>query len=215
MFRWDVCKCALYLFFLQVCLFFLIGCGSSNSNSNTNTTSTSSTAAPSGTVISVDSTSGSFVLQESSGTEITVDTISGTTYQYTTTSTASTAAVGGWVAAQGTISNGQLIAADVAFVPTPPSNIAQWDVETTSTGTIYFGQITAVQNGLITITTGDGAEIINPASATAITLTTTSSFQAIQVGSTVEVNGPQNSTTVYTGHQLNIGLTPAVVGQFD
>ncbi len=200
----------------SISLLCLCACSSTSSNSaTTTTTTTSSSASPSGTVVSIDSANESFVLQESSGAKITVETISGTTYQYTTASSASIAAVGGWVAAQGNISNGQLSAADVAFVPAPPSNIAQWDVETTAGGTVYFGQITAVKNGLITITTGDGPEIINTASASSITLTTTSSFQAVTVGESVEVNGPEDSATVYTVHQLNIGLTPAVVGQFD
>ena len=201
---------------LGIALLALSACsGSSSTTSNASASSSSGTAAPSGTVVSVSSASESFVLQESSGTEITVDTVSGSTYQWTTTSTASTAAVGGWVAAQGNVFDGRLIASAVAFVPAPPSNIAQWDNETTAAGTVYFGQITAIENGLITITTGDGPETIDPASASTTTLTTTRTFDAIQVGETVEVNGPQDSTTVYTGHQLNIGLTPAVVGQFD
>jgi uncharacterized protein (TIGR03437 family) len=177
--------------------------------------SSTSAAAPSGTVVSVNATAGTFVIQESGGTLITVDTVSGTTYQNTVAATASTAAVGGWVAGLGTVSNGQLNAVNLAFVPTPPSFIPQSDVETTTQGTLYFGQITAVSNGVATITTSEGSLQINMATATNITLTTTASFSSIVVGATVEVNGPAVSATEYTGHQLNIGLTPAVVGQFD
>jgi len=204
-----------HIFVLGLLLLVQGACSSSTTTSSASATSASGAAAPSGTVVSVNSASGSFVLQESGGTVINVDTVSGSTYQLTTTSTASAAAIGGWVAAQGTVSNGQLIASAVAFVPTPPSTIAQWDIETTAAGTVYFGQITAIENGLITITTGDGPETIDPASASTITLTVTSTFDAVQVGATVEVNGPQDSAAVYTGHQLNIGQTPAVVGQFD
>jgi hypothetical protein len=36
-----------------------------------------------------------------------------------------------------------------------------------------------------------------------------------RIGFSYKEPGPAVSSTVYSGHQLNIGLTPAVVGQFD
>ncbi len=188
----------------------------SSSISLTITSSSSSGSAPEGTVVSVNSTNGTFVLKQSDGTEITIDTISGTTYQYTTTATASTAAVGGWVAALGTVSSGQLDAVDLAFIPVPPTNIfTTGGIQTATQGTIYFGPITAVENGILTIETSSGSESINTANATTITNTTNSSFSAIAVGMAVEVNGPEVSSTEYTGHQINLNGQPAVVGQFD
>jgi hypothetical protein len=178
--------------------------------------SNSSGAAPEGTVVSVNSTDGTFVLKEPGGAEITIDTVSGTTYQYTTTATAAAAAVGGWVAAQGTVSNGQLDAVELAFIPVPPTNIfTTGGTETTTGGTIYFGPITAIANGILTIETSSGSESINIANATTITNTTASSFPAIAVGMAVEVNGPEVSSTEYTGHQINLNGQPAVIGQFD
>ena len=178
--------------------------------------SSSSGAAPEGTVASVNATSDSFVLEESDGTEITIDTVSGTTYQFTTTATAAAAAVGGWVAAQGTVSNAQLDAVELAFIPVPPTNIfTTGGTETTTGGTIYFGPIIAITNGILTIETSSGDESINIANATTITNTTSSSFSAIAVGMAVEVNGPEVSATEYTGHQINLNGQPAVVDQFD
>ena len=178
--------------------------------------SSSSGAAPEGSVVSVNSSNETFILQESDGTEITIDTVSGSTYQFTTTATASAAAAGGWVAAQGTVSNGQLDAVEVAFIPAPPTNIfTTGGTETTTGGTIYFGPITAIANGILTIETSSGNESIDIANATTITNTVASSFSAITVGMAVEVNGPEVSSTEYTGHQINLNGQPAVVGQFD
>jgi hypothetical protein len=196
--------------------------------------------APSGTVISVNTSSLSFVLKDSSGNSITIDTVSGSTYpftvklssptinastisydiasdaSYSTTVTSYTAVIGDWVAALGSVSDGQLDAVDLAYVPTPPDYIAQYDNETTSYGTTFFGQITAISSsGVISINAGGTTLYINTTAATAITLTTNSTFSDISIGETVEVNGPEVSSTEYTGHQINIGLTPAVVGQFD
>lgn len=188
----------------------LVGCGGSSSSSGT---SSSSSNAPSGTVTSVGASS--FVIKEPGGAFITVDVGTGTTYQYTVKSSASSAAVGNYVAGLGSVSNGQLEAVDVAFVPVPPSFIPSWEVDTTTQGTVYFGQITAVSGSDITITTGDGSKTIDAASIIDCTLTTSSSYDALKVGENVEVNGPEVTAAEYTGHQINIGLTPAVVGQFD
>jgi hypothetical protein len=172
---------------------------------------------PEGTVVSVGDAS--FVVQEADGGEITVETTAASTYQYTQASTVGTAAVGNYVAGMGAVSGGQLVASDLAFVPVPPPRILPQiaPIETAPQGTIYFGQMTAVAGSVITITTDAGALAIDTASVQDVTLTTDSDFQAIQVGEQVEINGPQSdaSTTVYEGHQINIGLTPAVVGQFD
>lgn len=81
--------------------------------------------------------------------------------------------------------------------------------------TIYYGPITAISSGVLTVPTSSGSVEINTASASNITLTTSSSFAAITVGMAVEVNGPEVSATEYTGHQINLNGTPAVVGQFD
>jgi hypothetical protein len=178
--------------------------------------SSSSGAAPEGTVVSVNATAGTFVLKESDGTLITIDTVSGSTYQYTTPATASAAAIGGWVAGEGTVSGGQLNAAELAFIPVPPTNIfTTGGTETASQQTIYFGPITAIANGVLTVSTSSGSLQINMAPAATITNTTNSSFSAIAVGMAVEVNGPEVSATEYTGHQINLNGTPAVVGQFD
>jgi hypothetical protein len=197
--------------------------GSTGYSSSTSSTvaltiaaSGSSGSAPAGTVVSVNSTAGTFVLQESDGTQILIDTVSGSTYQYTTATTASAAAIGGWVAAQGTVSGGQLNAVDLAFIPVPPTNIfTTGGTETVPQGTVYFGPITAIANGVLTIETSTGSEYIDTAAATNVTITTNSSFSAIAVGMAVEVNGPEVTATEYSGHQINLNGQPAVVGQFD
>lgn len=182
-------------------------------NNNTNTNSNS--IAPYGTVISVGSSS--FVIKDTNGVNITIDIVSGTTYQLTTASTVSAATVGDYVAGSGTVSNNQLNAVNLAIVPTPPSFVdgSLSEVQTTPSGTVYFGQITSFQNDAITISWNSVSKIINSTKATNVTLTVASNFQAIKAGETVEVNGPEVSSTEYQGHQINIGLTPAVVGQFD
>ena len=199
------------VFILFCTMAFFVACTKSASSSS----SSSSSTAPSGTVTSIGA--GSFVIKDSSGNAITIDTVSGTTYQYTISSNLSAATIGMYVAAQGSVSNGQLNAVDIAFVPTPPSFVTSslTEIQTTSTGTIYFGQITAIQSGIITISWNGVLTTINAANASTITSTTTSSFQAIAVGDYVEINGPEVNATLYDGHQINIGITPAVVGQYD
>lgn len=203
-------KVAQFLVVLIVIIITLNSC-----KKNTDNSISSNSIAPYGTVLSINSSS--FVIKDTSGIDITIDIVSGTTYQYTTASTVSAVNVGGYVAASGLVSNDQLNAINLAFVPTPPSFVVSSlsEVQTTPTGTVYFGQITAVQNGIITISWNGVVKTINTANITNVTLTVTSSFQAIKVGETIEVNGPEVSTTEYQGHQINIGLTPAVVGQFD
>lgn len=188
------------------------------STSNTvtlNISSGASGAAPEGSVVSIDASAGTFVINDA-GTDITIDTVSGTTYQFTTTGATGNAAIGNWVAAQGTISGAQLNAVDLAFIPVPPTNImTTGGTETTNGETIYYGPITAFSNGVLTVMTSTGAVEINAASASNITLTTSSSFSAITVGMAVEVNGPEVTATEYTGHQINLNGQPAVIGQFD
>ena len=198
-----------FILFCTVAIF--VACTKSASSSS----SSSSSTAPSGTVTSIGA--GSFIIKDSSGNAITIDTVSGTTYQYTISSNLSAATIGMYVAAQGSVSNGQLNAVDIAFVPTPPSFVTSslTEIQTTSTGTIYLGQITAIQSGNITISWNGVSATINAANASTITSTTTSSFQAIAVGDYVEINGPEVNATLYDGHQINIGITPAVVGQYD
>ncbi len=188
----------------------VLGCKKSTDNS----TSTSSIA-PYGTVTSVGSNS--FVIKDTSGIYITIDIVSGTTYQYTTASTFSAANIGEYIAGSGSVSNDQLNAVNLAFVPTPPSFVvgSLSEIQTTPTGTVYFGQLTSLQNNIITISWNGVSKTINASNSINVTLTVTSSFQAIKVGETIEVNGPEVTSTEYQGHQINIGLTPAVVGQFD
>jgi hypothetical protein len=182
---------------------------------STDDSTSSNSSAPYGTVISVNSSS--FIIKDTSGINITVVIVSGTTYQYTTASTVSAAIVGGYVAGSGSVSNDQLNAINLAFVPTPPSFVVSSlsEVQTTPIGTDYFGQITAVQNGIITISWNGVVKTINTTNVTNVTLTVASSFQAIKIGETIEVNGPEVTSTEFQGHQINIGLTPSVVGQFD
>ena len=175
-------------------------------------TSISRGGAPTGTVVQVGK--GEFVL-EVSGRHVTVDTVAGSTYQLTATSKVTHVRSGEYVAGLGTVSGGELMATHLAIVPDPPSFVASWDITSTPQGAIYFGRVTAVDKGAITITTGDGPRTISTAAETAVTSTKATTFKAIKVGETVEVNGPERSSTVYTGHQINIGKTPAVVGQFD
>lgn len=170
------------------------------------------TSAPHGKVTSVGS--GTFELRES-GKVIHVDTVSGSTYQLTTASRARLAKVGGYVAGVGTVSDGELHPTDLAFVPKPPSFIPAWDVTNTPAGTEYFGKILSLRAGVATISTGASRRKIDLTTAHDVTATSAVGFKAIKVGETVEVNGPEKSPNVYTGHQINIGVTPAVVGQFD
>jgi hypothetical protein len=203
-------KAVLFLIGLIAVMTVLVGCKKST-NGSTNLNS----EAPYGTVVSI--SSGSFVIRDTSGVNITIDIVSGTTYQYTTASTVSAANIGGYVAGSGSVSNNQLNAVNLALVPTPPSFVvgSLSEVQQTPTGTVYFGQITSYQNGIITISWDGVSKTINASNATYVTLTVTSNFQAIKKGDNVEVNGPEVSSTEYQGHQINIGLTPAVVGQFD
>ena len=203
-------KVAQTLILLIAVVTLIVGCKKSSENSTN-----SNSQAPYGTVLSINS--GSFVIRDTSGINITIDIVSGTTYQNTTLSTVSAANVGGYVASSGLVSNNQLNAVNLAFVPTPPSFVdgSLSEVQSTPSGTVYFGQITSFQNDIITISWNGVSKTINASNPTNITLTTTSSFQAIKVGDTVEVNGPMVTSTEYQGHQINIGLTPAVVGHFD
>jgi len=197
------------------CVLFSVTAVLSSCNKSSNDTSFTSSIAPYGIVTSIGS--GNFTIKDTTGINITIDIVSGTTYQYTVARTLSAAVVGGYIAGSGSVSKDQLNAVNLAFVPTPPSFVVSQlsEVQTSPTGTIYFGQITTIQNGIITINWNGVTKTINTTNATNITLTVTSDFQAIAVGDTVEVNGPAISSTEYEGHQINIGLTPAVVGQFD
>lgn len=150
-----------------------------------------------------------------SGTDVTVDTVAGSTYQVTSASEVSSARVGQYVAAQGTEAGDVLRATRLAFVPDPPAFIASWAVTSTPQGTVYFGRITSIGKGTVTIATGDGPRTISTATVDSATRTAATTFKAIAVGETVEVNGPESKGLTYTGHQINIGETPAVVGQFD
>jgi hypothetical protein len=172
-------------------------------------------SAPYGVVKCVDSATGTFVMTDTSGVDLTVNTVSGTTYQYTVATSDSQARVGGYVAGQGTVTDGRLVAVDLAFVPAPPNFIASWDTASAPQGTVWFGRMTAVQDSLLTISVNGGSRTIEANGAAEMTLTTASGFQGIQVGKMVEINGPRDSTFLFTGHQVNIGMTPAVVGQFD
>jgi hypothetical protein len=168
-----------------------------------------------GTVVSVDTASGVFVISTASG-DITVDTTSGgTAFLEISNTTASTAAVGGYVGALGTVSNSILEASDVAFVPVPPSSLVEnGDLDTSyveqlPSGWVYAGQITAIKNGFLSISTSSGAEEIDPSSASTITLTSDETIDDVTVGETVTVNGPEVSSTEYTGHMIIIGtITP-------
>ena len=177
------------------------------------TSSTGSTdAAITGTVLSIDATSGTFVISTSSG-DITVDTTSGGTafLEVSNTTVAASAAVGGYVGAFGSVSNNVLEASQVAFVPTPPSSlVANGDLATSyvmqlSTGWVYAGQITAITGGLLYVSTASGTMAIDPSNATTITLTSNKSINDLTVGETVTVNGPEVSSTEYTGHMVVIG----------
>lgn len=172
----------------------------------------SNTGAPTGRVVHVGSDT--FTI-DVSGTDVTVDTVAGSTYQITSASEVSSARVGQYVAAMGTGAGDVLQATSLAFVPDPPSFIASWAVTSTPQGTVYFGRITSIGKGTITITTGDGPRTISTAAVDSVTRTAATTFKAIAVGETVEVNGPKSKGLTYTGHQINIGETPAVVGQFD
>ena len=97
---------------------------------------------------------------------------------------------------------------DLAFVPPPPSYISSSEVESTSSGEVYFGQISSINGSILSITTSSGTLEINGATSTSTTLTTSTNLQSVSVGEYVEVNGPEVSSTEYTGHQINIGLTP-------
>ena len=186
---------------------------SSNSVSISVTSSTgSSNIAITGTVVSVDTTSGTFIMSTSTG-DITVDTTSGGTafLQISNTTVAASAAVGGYVGAFGTVANNVLEASQVAFVPAPPASlVANGDLETSyveqlSTGWVYAGQISSITNGILSISTSSGTMEIDPSSATTITLTSSESIDALTAGETVTVNGPEVSSTEYTGHMVVIG----------
>ncbi len=172
----------------------------------------SSNIAITGTVVSVDTASGTFVMSTSTG-NITVDTTSGGTafLEIYNTTVAGSAAVGGYVGAFGSVTNSVLEATQVAFVPVPPSSlVANGDlatsyVEQMSTGWVYAGQITSITNGILDIATSSGTMEIDPSNATTITLTSDKSIDDLTAGETVTVNGPEVSSTEYTGHMVVIG----------
>lgn len=172
----------------------------------------SSNVAITGTVVSVDPAGGTFVINTSSG-DITVDTTSGGTafLEISNTTVVASAAVGGFVGAFGSITNSILNASQVAFVPAPPASlVANGDLDTSyveqlSTGWVYAGQITSITNGVLYISTSSGTMEIDPSNATTITLTSSESIDALTAGETVTVNGPEVSSTEYTGHMVVIG----------
>lgn len=64
----------------------------------------------------------------------------------------------------------------------------------------------------MTISTDVGNRLISTSASPAVTVTTNATFAAVKPGLAVEVNGPEVNATLYTGHQINLGVTPAVVG---
>jgi hypothetical protein len=207
---------------LLTLIVLIIGCDSGTNSSISATTSSdygSSNIAITGTVVSVDSTSGSIVISTSSG-DIIVDTTSGGTAFLEVTNSAvsaTTAVVGNYVGALGSLSGNTLEAIDVAFVPVPPANlVSNSDLETSyveslTGGYVYAGKITAVSGTILTISTSEGNKEIDTTNATTVTLTSTKSINDITAGDTVTVNGPEVSSTEYTGHMIIMGsVSPPV-----
>jgi len=172
----------------------------------------SSNIAITGMVVSVDTAHGTFAMSTSSG-DITVDTTSGGTafLEISNTTVSTSAAVGGYVGAFGTVTNDVLEASQLAFVPAPPASlVANGDlatsyVEQISTGWVYAGQITSIAGGVLNVSTSSGTVQIDPSNATTITLTSDRSIDDLTIGETVTVNGPEVSSTEYTGHMVVIG----------
>ena len=155
----------------------------------------------------------SFTVRESSGTDVTIDVIAGSTYNVTKRSSVSAARDGDWAEAVGSEHGTTLDATALALVPEPPPRIPHWVITSSPGGEEFYGRIVAHHGNTITISNGSERRTIVVASGSPITRTVATSLQAVKVGETVEVDGPQDGTNVWTGHQVNLGVQPAVVGQ--
>lgn len=167
--------------------------------------------APGGTVNAVGRSS--FTVHESSGTDVSIDVIVGSTYNVTKRSSVSAAKDGEWAEAVGSEHGTTLDATALALVPEPPARIPHWVITSSPGGEEFYGRIVAHHGNTITISNGSERRTIVVAAGRTVTRTLATTLQAVKVGETVEVDGPQESTYVWTGHQINLGVKPAVVGQ--